>query len=160
MEKSYNSILEFRIIPECLEKISEDGKVWLAVAISNILISDKQLSPEEKRYFKAALMMVGNEELKKQLLEAIENREVLEMGDLTDDRELAGHFFFFLSMLIAADGKIKNSEVKMLSKICGKLGFPPDSSRMVLSWVSELIKLNNNRNKIIEELKEIKPVFV
>jgi hypothetical protein len=160
MEESYNSILEFRIIPECLEKISEDGEVWLAVAISNILISDKQLSPEEKGYFKAALMMVENEDLNKQLLEAIENREVLEMGDLTEDRELAGHFFFFLGMLIAADGKIKNSEVKMLSKICGKLGFPPDSSRMVLSWVSEMIKLNNNRNKIIGELKEIKPVFV
>ena len=159
MEGSYNSILEFRIIPECLEKISEDGKVWLAVAISNILISDKKLSPEEKGYFKAALMMVKNKDLKKQLLEAIENREVLEMGDLTDDRELAGHFFF-LAMLIAADGKIKNSEVKMLSKICGKLGFNPDSSKMVLSWVSELIKLNNNRNKIIGELKEIKPVFV
>ena len=48
MEESYNSMVEFHIIPECLEKISEDSKVWLAVAISNILISDKQLAPEEK----------------------------------------------------------------------------------------------------------------
>ena len=158
MEESYNSILEFRIIPECLEKISEDGKVWLAVAMSNILISDKQLSPEEKVYFKAALPMVENEDLKKQLLEGIGNREVLEMGDLTNDRELAVHFF--LGMLIGAVGKIKNSEVKMLSKISGKLGLPPDSSKMILSWVSELIKLNNKRNKIIGEIKEIKPVFV
>ena len=160
MEESYNSIVEFRIIPECLKKISDDSKVWLAVAISNILISDKQLAPEEKRYFKDAVMMVKNEDLQKQLLEAMKNREILEMGDLTDDREFAGHFFFLLGMLIAADGKIKNSEVKMLSKISGKLGFPPDSSRMVLSWVSELIKLNNDRNKIIEELKELKPVFI
>ena len=160
MEESYNSIVEFRIISDCLEKISEDGKVWLAVAMSNILISDKQLAPEEKGYFKDALMMVENEDLRKQLLEAMKNREILEMGDLTDDREFAGHFLFFLGMLIAADGKIKNSEVKMLSKICGKIGFPPDSSRMVLSWVSELIKLNNDRNKIIEELKDLKPVFV
>ena len=160
MEESYNSILEYRIIPECLEKISEDGKVWLAVAISNILISDKQLAPEEKGYFKEALMMVKNEDLKKQLLEAIENREILEMGDLTDDREFAGHFFFFLGILIAADGKIKNSEVKMLSKICGKLGFPPESSKMVLSWVSRLVKLNKDRNRIIEKLKELKPVFI
>jgi len=30
----------------------------------------------------------------------------------------------------------------------------------VLQWVTELIKLNNDRNKIIEELKELKPVFV
>ena len=104
--------------------------------------------------------MVNNEDLQKQLLEAMKNREILEMGDLTDDCEFAGHFFFFLGMLIAADGQIKNSEVKMLSKICGKLGFPTDSSRRVLIWVSELIKLNNDRNRIIEELKELKPVFV
>tara|TARA_B100000686_G_C15873618_1_gene517615 strand:- start:42 stop:524 length:483 start_codon:yes stop_codon:yes gene_type:complete len=160
MEESYNSIVEFRIIPEYLEKISEEGKVWLAVAISNILISDNQLAPEEEGYFKEALMMVENRDLQKQLLEAMENREILEMGDLDNDREFAGHFFFFLGMLIAADGKIKNTEVKMLSKICGKLGLPPDSSKRVLSWVSELIKLNNDRNKIIEELKKLKPVFV
>ena len=85
--------------------------------LSNILISDKQLAPEEKGYFKDAVMMVENEDLQKQLLEAMKNREILEMGDLTDDREFAGHFFFFLGILIAADGKIKNSEVKMLSKI-------------------------------------------
>ena len=160
MGESYNSIVEFRIIPEYLEKISEEGKVWLAVAISNILISDNQLAPEEEGYFKEALMMVENRDLQKQLLEAMENREILEMGDLDNDREFAGHFFFFLGMLIAADGKIKNTEVKMLSKICGKLGLPPDSSKRVLSWVSELIKLNNDRNKIIEELKKLKPVFV
>ena len=81
MEESYNSIVEFRIIPECLEKICEDGKVWLAVAISNILISDKQLAPEEKEYFKDAVMMVENEDLQKQLLEAMKNHEILEMGD-------------------------------------------------------------------------------
>ena len=160
MEENYNSILEFRIIPEYLEKISEDSKVWLALAISNILISDKKLAPEEEGYFKDALMMVENEDLRKQLLEAMENREIVEMGDLTEDREYAGHFFFFLGMLIAADGKIKNSEVKMLSIICKKLGFPKDYSKMVLSWVSELIKLNNNRNKIIGKLKDLKPVFV
>ena len=80
MEESYNSIVEFRIIPECLEKISEDSKVWLAVAISNILISDKQLAPEEKGYFKDAVMMVENEDLQKQLLEAMKNREILELS--------------------------------------------------------------------------------
>ena len=106
MTESYSSILEFRIIPECLEKISEDGKVWLAVAISNILISDKQLAPEEEGYFKDAVMMVENEDLKKQLLEAMEKREILEMGDLIGDREYAGYFLIFLGKLIAADGKI------------------------------------------------------
>ena len=160
MEGSYNSIVEFRIIPEYLDKISEDGKVWLAVAMSNILISDRQLAPEEEGYFKEALKMVENKDLQKQLFAAMENHEILEMGDLDNDREFAGHFFFFLGMLIAADGKIKNSEVKMLSQICVKLGFPPDSSRMVMRWVSDLIKLNNDRNKIIAELKELKPVFV
>jgi uncharacterized tellurite resistance protein B-like protein len=63
-------------------------------------------------------------------------------------------------MVIAADGKVKNSEVKMLSSICGKLGFPAETAKQVLHWVTEMIRLNNDRNQLTELLKDIKPVFV
>ena len=65
-----------------------------------------------------------------------------------------------LGMVIAADGKIKTSEVTMLSKICGKLGFPEETSKEVLHWVTEMIKLNNDRNQMTKFLGELKPVFV
>ena len=80
--------------------------------------------------------------------------------ELTTDRAYAGHFFFLLGMVIAADGKIKTSEVTMLSSICGKLGFPEETSKQVLHWVSDMIKLNNERTQLTELLNQIKPVFV
>ena len=51
MEGRIKSIAEFRLIPEYLTNISYEGKNWLARAIVNILIVDKQLAPEEKRFF-------------------------------------------------------------------------------------------------------------
>ena len=51
MDEAINSIAGYRLIPEHLEKISQEEKVWLARAITNILIADKQLVPEEKRIF-------------------------------------------------------------------------------------------------------------
>ena len=92
--------------------------------------------------------MVVSEKIRSELIESIKNRESVELGELLSDREYAGHFFFFLGMVIAADGKIKTSEVKMLTSICGKLGFPTETAKTVLSWVTDMIKLNNERKKV------------
>ena len=163
MDEATNSIAGYRLNPEYLEKISYEGKVWLARAIVNILIADKQLVTEEKGFFKDAIMMIEKDEIRDELIESIKKRESVELGALTTDREYAGQFFFLLGMVVAADGKVKNSEVNMLTSIGGnggKLGFPAETTKQVLHWVTEMIRLNNDRNQIIELLKDIKPVFV
>ena len=159
MDETINSIAEYRLIPEYLEKISEEGKIWLARAMVSILIVDKQLVNEEKGFFKDAIMMIENDEIRGELIESIKNREILELAELTTDREYAGHFFFLLGMVIAADGKVKNSEVSMLNSICGKLGFPIETTKQVLHWVTHFVRLNKDRNQIIDLLTDIKPIF-
>ncbi|MBC8258143.1 MAG: hypothetical protein H8E38_03930 [SAR324 cluster bacterium] len=160
MDENINSIAEFRLIPGLINNISEEGREWLARAILNVLIVDKHLSHEEKSYLKDAISIVESEVVRGELLESINKRETLEMEELISDRKYAGEFFFFLGMVVAADGKIKTSEVKMLTTICGKLGFPPETAKAVLRWVADMIKLNNDRNQITEIMREIKPVFV
>ena len=160
MDEATNSIAGYRLNPEYLEKISYEGKVWLARVIVNILIADKQLVTEEKRFFKDAIMMIEKDEIRDELIESIKKRESVELGALTTDREYAGQFFFLLGMVVAADGKVKNSEVNMLTSIGGKLGFPAETTKQVLHWVTEMIRLNNDRNQITDLLRDIKPVFV
>ncbi len=160
MDEATNSIAGYRLNPEYLEKISYEGKVWLARVIVNILIADKQLVTEEKRFFKDAIMMIEKDEIRDELIESIKKRESVELGALTTDREYAGQFFFLLGMVVAADGKVKNSEVNMLTSIGGKLGFPAETTKQVLHWVTEMIRLNNDRNQIMDLLRDIKPVFV
>ena len=123
MDEAINSIAGYRLIPEHLEKISQEGKVWLARAIVNILIADKQLVPEEKGFFKDVIMMIEKDEILYELIESIKKRESVELGALTTDREYAGQFFFLLGMVVAADGKVKNSEVNMLTSIGGNSAF-------------------------------------
>ena len=63
-------------------------------------------------------------------------------------------------MVVATGGKVKNSEVNMLTSMGRKLVFPAETAKQVLDWVTEMIRLNNDINQIIELLKEIKPVFI
>jgi len=46
MDEAINSTAGYRLIPEYLEKISQEVKVWLVRAFVNILIADKQLVTE------------------------------------------------------------------------------------------------------------------
>ena len=48
-------------------------------AIVNILITDKQVSIGGKRYFKDAIMIFENEEVRSELISALRNREALEL---------------------------------------------------------------------------------
>jgi len=52
-------------------------------------------------------MIFENEEVRRELLSALRNREALELGRLTYDCEYEDLFFFFLWIVIAADGRIK-----------------------------------------------------
>ena len=52
------------------------------------------------------------------------------------------------------------SFAKILISICGKLGFPSETVETVLSLVSDMIKLNNDGNKLTGVMSETKPVFV
>jgi len=52
MEENLNSIAEYRLIPEFINNFSGDRKYWLARAIVNILIADKQVSVGGKKIFK------------------------------------------------------------------------------------------------------------
>ena len=107
MEENLNSIVEYSLIPEFINNFSGDRKSWRARAIVNILIADKQVSIGGKRYFKDAIMIFENDEVRSELISALRNREALELRRLTCDREYAEHFFFFLGIVIAADVRIK-----------------------------------------------------
>ena len=108
MEENLNSIAEYRLILEFINNFSGDRKAWRTRAIVNILIADKQVSIGGKRYFKDTIMIFENDEVRSELISALGNRGALELGRLTYDREHTEHFFFFLGIVIAADGMMKN----------------------------------------------------
>ena len=60
-----------------------------------MLIADRQLVTREKGFFKDAIMMIENDEIRCELIESIKNCESVELGELTSDREYSGLFFFY-----------------------------------------------------------------
>ena len=52
-------------------------------------------------------MIFENDEVRSELISALRNREDFELGRLTCDSVHAGHFFFFLGIVISVGGRIK-----------------------------------------------------
>ena len=100
-----------------------------------------------------------SQECQRQTRKWLEPDNQLELGNLDTDRDYAGHFFYYLAMNVAADGKIKRSEVDYLLQICGKLGFPPNSAKEVLRWAVELVKLSHEREQMVAGFRHVSPMY-
>ena len=116
---SVEEMFGIRLQPAFIERLSDKGKAWLAKAMINMLIADKVIDQSEMCYLEDALSLVDSDEERAALMETAKKREVTPMENLNTDRMYAGHFFYYLAMIVAADGKVKTSEVKYLMKICG-----------------------------------------
>mgnify|MGYP001160995656 FL=1 len=156
---SVEEMFGIRLQPAFIERLSDKGKAWLAKAMVNMLIADKVIDQSEMCYLEDALSLVDSDEERAALMETAKKREVTPMENLNTDRMYAGHFFYYLAMIVAADGKVKTSEVNYLMKICGKLGFPPRSAKDVLRWATDLVKLNKERGQMVDGFRHVSPVF-
>ena len=156
---SMNQMYSLYLQPSFSKRLSEKGKRWLAKAMVNMIMADKSIDASEVSYLEDAISLVEDEEERKKLMEAAKIREPFEIDILNTDREYAGYFFFYLAMIVAADGKVKTSEVNFLAKICGKLGFPSSSAKDVLHWTTKLVKLNTERENMVDQLSRINPIF-
>jgi len=156
---SVDEMFGIRLQPAFIERLSDNGKMWLAKAMVNMLIADKVIDQSEMCYLEDALSLVESDEDRAALMETAKKREVSPMENLNTDRMYAGHFFYYLAMIVAADGKVKTSEVNYLMKICGKLGFPPRSAKDVLRWATDMVKLNKERGQMVEGFRHVSPLF-
>ena len=141
---TFDHMFNIYLNPEFIKKLSGKGKQWLSRAMVNMLVVDKSIHHSELSYLEDAIGMAETEEEREELKKAVKEHNQLKLGNLDTDRDYAGHFFYYLAMIVAADWKVKTSEVNYLMKICGKLGFPPRSAKDVLRWATDLVKLNKD----------------
>ena len=121
---------------------------------------DKTIDQSEMSYLEDAINLVETDEARQELKQAVKERKLLPVDNLDTDRIYAGHFFYYLAMNVAADGKIKKYEVDYLMKICGKLGVPTKSAKEVMRWAVDQVKLNNERQSMVEGFRHVAPIFV
>ncbi len=107
---SMNQMYSLYLQPSFSKRLSEKGKRWLAKTMVNMIMADKSIDSSEVSYLEDALSLVEDKEERKKLMEAAKIREPFEINILNTDREYAGYFFFYLAMIVAADGKVKTSE--------------------------------------------------
>ena len=114
---TFDHMFNIYLNPEFIKKLSGKGKQWLSRAMVNMLVVDKSIHHSELSYLEDAIGMAETEEEREELKKAVKEHNQLELGNLDTDRDYAGHFFYYLAMNVAADGKIKKSEVDYLLQI-------------------------------------------
>ena len=127
--------------------------------IINMLMIDKTIHHTELSYLEDAISLVDTDEEREELKQAVKERKILSVDNLETDRDYAGHFFYYLAMNLAADGKITKTEANYLKEICGKLGFPTQSSKEVLRWSVDQVKMSKERQEMVEGFRHVSPVF-
>ena len=156
---TFDHMFNIYLNPEFIKNLSGKGKQWLSRAMVNMLVVDKSIHHSELSYLEDAIGMAETEEEREELKKAVKEHNQLELGNLDTDRDYAGHFFYYLAMNVAADGKIKKSEVDYLLQLCGKLGFPPNSAKEVLRWAVELVKLSHEREQMVAGFRHVSPMY-
>lgn len=156
---AFDEIYSTYLNSQFIESLSNHGKRWLARALINTLVIDKSIDQSEMCYLEDAISLVETDQERKELKQAVKERKLLPVDNLDTDRSYAGHFFYYLAMNVAADGKIKKNEVDYLMQVCGKLGFPPKSAKEVMRWAVDQVKLNNQRQAMVEGFRHVAPIF-
>lgn len=122
---TFDHMFNIYLNPEFIKELSGKGKQWLSRAMVNMLIIDRSIHHTEMSYLEDAIGMAETEEERDELKKAVLEHTQLELGNLDTDRDYAGHFFYYLAMNVAADGKVKKSEVDYLASTLRQTGLSP-----------------------------------
>ena len=156
---AFDHMFRVYLDPDFIECLSTEGKHWLARTLINMIMIDKTIHHTELSYLEDAIGLVDKDEEREELKQALKERKLLSTGNLETDRDYAGHFFYYLAMNVAADGKITKTEADYLREICGRLGFPPQSAKQMLSWAFNQVIMSKERQEMVEGFRHVSPVF-
>ena len=153
------NIYELRLKDDFIEKLSDDGKSWLARAIVNLLIMDGKLDPSEMSYMKDAVVLVNDSE-RNELLDYAKTGKKFDLEKLTTDKEKAPQILYYFAGLLGADNRISVKEAEFFKIICTNLGYTEHVAREALQWTLELIKLHKQRTSLeISAAKSLDPTI-
>jgi hypothetical protein len=92
-------------------------------------------------------------------LENAQQRNYMELPNLTTDRKYVGELLYYFASIVAADSKISSSEVDFLKALGAKLGLPEQAVQNALDWTTKYLQLQKIRLDAETELANIPPLY-
>ena len=77
-----------RLEPDFINNLTPEGRRWLARAVVNMINIDGKLDPNEMPYMHDAVILIDESE-RAELLENAQQRNYMELPNLTTDRKLS-----------------------------------------------------------------------
>ncbi|MCH2300551.1 MAG: hypothetical protein MK437_08345 [SAR324 cluster bacterium] len=147
-----------RLEPDFINNLTPEGRRWLARAVVNMINIDGKLDPNEMPYMHDAVILIDESE-RAALLENAQQRNYMELPNLTTDRKYVGELLYYFASIVAADSKISSSEVEFLKALGAKLGLPEQAVQNALDWTTKYLQLQKIRQDAETELANIPPLY-
>ena len=135
-----------RLEPDFINNLTPEGRRWLARAVVNMINIDGKLDPNEMPYMHDAVILIDESE-RAELLENAQQRNYMELPNLTTDRKYVGELLYYFASIVAADSKISSSEVDFLKALGAKLGLPEQAVQNALDCLFRKTKNIFNSRK-------------
>ena len=123
-----------RLEPDFINNLTPEGRRWLARAVVNMINIDGKLDPNEMPYMHDAVILIDESE-RAELLDNAQQRNYMELPNLTTDRKYVGELLYYFASIVAADSKISTSEVEFLKALGAKLGLPEQAVHLQLQKI-------------------------
>jgi len=136
---------------------------WVVNAIANIVVADGIIEKHEFVALQEAIGLLEDKEEIHALMDRVKKKEIVEIGNIKINDDLAVKVFFYLAAIAVIDGELKKSEAAMLKKCGHCMGLDDDLIKAVIQWTlkqmeinrklkEDLNKNNNFRSRIIESI--------
>lgn len=146
----YKLHLDREISKELFEGVPKEVRDWVVNAIANIVIVDGIIEKHEFVALQEAIGLLENKEEIHDMMKKVKERNLVKVGKIIMEQELAIKVFFYLAAIAVIDGNLKKSEKELLNECGICLGLETVLIRAVTSWSLKQMEINR---KLSHELK-------
>ena len=135
-----------------LDKLSDDQKQWMALAIAGMVVADGIIDKRELNDLGGVLTHMGNIDKAQKLMEMLKAKKVPRLPRIeVKDRGLAVHMLLAVAKVGIVDNSLSNKEAAYLIYLGAVLHFPKDYMQNILKWAKQQAEVSRFQVELIKK---------
>ena len=135
-----------------LDKLSDDQKQWMTLAIAGMVVADGIIDKRELSDLGTVLTYLGNIDKAQKLMEMLKAKEIPRLPKiLVKDRNLAVQMLLAVAKVGVVDNTLSAKEATFLIYVGAVLNFPKDYVQSILKWAKQQAEVSRFQMETIKE---------
>ena len=133
-----------------LDKMTEDQKKWMALAIAGMVVADGSIDKRELNDLGGVLTYLGNIEKAQRLMQMLKAKQIPRLPRIEiKDRGMAVQMLLAVAKVGIVDNNLSSKEATFLIYTGAVLNFPKDYTEKILKWAKEQAAVSRFQIEVI-----------